>query len=82
MYFAKLYKKTNRFSQCTPEFVESLYKENVCDVVRHNYFVKRTDIKVAVPLHYHKNNPISKVLYGYGGVQYIGIKKYLIIRSQ
>ena len=54
-----------------------LYEENgFRDVVRHNYFVKRTDIrKFSAPLHYHRNNPISKVLYGYGGVQYIGIKK-------
>ena len=68
---------TDFSSQCTPEFVESLYEENgFCDVVRHNYFVKRTDIrKFSAPLHYHRNNPISKVLYGHGGVQYLGIKK-------
>lgn len=68
---------TDFSSQCTPEFVESLYEENgFRDVVRHNYFVKRKDIrKFSAPLHYHRNNPISKVLYGYGGVQYIGIKK-------
>tara|TARA_B100000965_G_C19600036_1_gene762047 strand:+ start:951 stop:1868 length:918 start_codon:yes stop_codon:yes gene_type:complete len=68
---------TDFSSHCTPEFVESLYNENgFHSIVRHNYYVKRTDIrKYVAPLHYNKEMLISKALYGRGGVQYLGIKK-------
>ena len=68
---------TDFSSYCTPEFVESLYDENnFYNVVRHNYYVKRKDIrKYFAPLHYNKDTLISKALYGRGGVQYLGIKK-------
>ena len=68
---------TDFSSHCTPEFVESLYKENgFHSVIRHNYFVKRNDIrKYVAPLHYNKEMLISKALYGRGGVQYLGIKE-------
>jgi ubiquinone/menaquinone biosynthesis C-methylase UbiE len=68
---------TDFSSQCTPEFVESLYEENgFTDVTRLHYFVKRTDVrKFSAPLHYKWDHPVSKALYGQGSVQYLGIKK-------
>jgi len=64
-------------SQCTPEFVESLYEENgFTDVERLNFYVKRTDVrKFSAPLHYNWDHPVSKALYGQGAVQYLGVKK-------
>ena len=76
--FLKNYIKrpTDFSSICTPEFVEELYKENgFHNIVRHSYYVKRTDIrKFTAPLHYNRDNPLSKILYGHGGVQYLAIK--------
>lgn len=63
-------------NECTPEFVENLFKENGFKNVRrlHKY-CKREDIrKFFAPLHYDINYPLSKILYGEGYVQYIGQK--------
>ena len=61
-------------NECTPDFVESLYREaGFVEVKRLGSFTKRTDVrKYFAPLHYDRNHPISKILYGHGYVQYVG----------
>jgi ubiquinone/menaquinone biosynthesis C-methylase UbiE len=63
-------------NECTPEYVEGLYKEHgFVKIERLNEFVRRTDIrKYFAPLHYDRNHPVSKALYGNGYVTYIGVK--------
>jgi len=61
---------------CTPELIEELYRSNgFVDVTRINEFVKRDDIrKYVASLHYDRDYPLSKLLYGKGYVEYIGRK--------
>lgn len=63
-------------NECTPEFVEGLYREAGFRIVRRlKSFTKRTDIrKFFAPLHYDLDYPFSKLLYGRGYVQYVGEK--------
>lgn len=63
-------------NECTPEFVEEMYKANgFTNIKRLGSYVKRSDIrKFFAPLHYDRENEISKVLYGKGYVQYVGQK--------
>lgn len=60
-------------NECTPDYVEGLYaKYGFTDVVRLNEFVKRSDIrKFFAPLHYDRDHPVAKALYGNGYVKYI-----------
>lgn len=60
-------------NECTPEFVEDLYKRNgFTNIKRLHSYNKRSDIrKYFAPLHYDRDYPLSKVLYGEGYVQYI-----------
>ena len=68
---------TDFSSICTPEFVESLYEKNgFHSIVRQSHYVKRKDIrKFLAPLHYSKNELISKAFYDRGAVDFIGVKK-------
>lgn len=61
-------------NECTPTFVEGLYRDaGFVNVRRLGSYTKRTDIrKFFAPLHYDREHPISKILYGDGYVQYIG----------
>jgi ubiquinone/menaquinone biosynthesis C-methylase UbiE len=61
-------------NECTPAFVEELYRRHgFADVKRLHNYNKRSDIrKFFAPLHYDRDHPISKVLYGEGYVQYVG----------
>lgn len=63
-------------NECTPEYVEGLYeKYGFVNIVRLNEFVKRTDIrKFFAPLHYDRDHPVSRALYGNGYVKYIARK--------
>jgi ubiquinone/menaquinone biosynthesis C-methylase UbiE len=63
-------------NECTPEFVEGLYREaGFRNVRRLKSFTKRSDIrKFFAPLHYDLEHPFSKILYGQGYVQYVGEK--------
>ena len=63
-------------NECTPEYVEGLYKKyGFVKVERLNEFVNRTDIrKFFAPLHYDRDHPVSKALYGNGYVKYIATK--------
>jgi len=63
-------------NECTPELIEELYRsQGFVDVTRINDFVKRNDIrKYVAPLHYDRDYPLSKLLYGKGYVEYIGRK--------
>ena len=63
-------------NECTPEFVEELYKAHgFSDVRRLNHFSKRSDVrKFFAPLHYDRDYPLARVLYGQGYVQYVGRK--------
>ena len=53
-----------------------MYKKNgFSKVKRIKKFVKRTDIrKFFAPLHFERDNHISKILYGDGYMQFIGKK--------
>ena len=64
-------------NECTPSIIESLYRAHgFYEIKRVHNFVKRKDIrKFFAPLHYDLNDPISKILYGQGYVQFIGRKK-------
>jgi ubiquinone/menaquinone biosynthesis C-methylase UbiE len=61
-------------NECTPEYVEGLYKKAGFDHVRRlGSFTKRTDIrKYFAPLHYDRDYWFSKLMYGHGYVQYVG----------
>lgn len=63
-------------NECTPAFVEGLYRQHgFTNITRLNSFNKRTDIrKYFAPLHYDREYPLSKILYGEGYVQYIAQK--------
>ncbi len=63
-------------NECTPEYVEGLYKKyGFIKIERLSEFVKRTDIrKIFAPLHYDRDHPVSKALYGNGYVKYIATK--------
>ena len=63
-------------NECTPKFVEELYKKNgFKNIKRLSSFTIRSDVrKYFAPLHYDLNHPISKILYGEGYVQYVGEK--------
>jgi SAM-dependent methyltransferase len=63
-------------NECTPLFVEALYRDNgFTDVKRLQSYITRNDIrKYFAPLHYDREHPISRILYGEGYVQYIGRK--------
>lgn len=63
-------------NECTPKFVEELYKKcGFKNVKRLSSFTKRSDIrKYFAPLHYDLNHPVSQILYGEGYVQYVGEK--------
>ncbi len=64
-------------NECTPEYVEDLYKEAGFKQVRRvTSFTKRTDVrKYFAPLHFDRNYWLSKIMYGQGYVQYVGEKK-------
>lgn len=59
--------------ECSPAFIESLYRKNgFTNVRRLRRYVKRDDIrKFVAPLHFNKESPISRLLYGEGSVEYI-----------
>ncbi len=63
-------------NECTPEYVGGLYKKyGFTKIERLDEFVKRTDIrKIFAPLHYDRDHPVSKALYGNGYVKYIATK--------
>ncbi len=63
-------------NECTPEYVESLYKKaGFRNIKRLGSFTKRSDIrKYFAPLHYDTEYWLSKILYGSGYVQYVGVK--------
>lgn len=65
-------------NETTPEYVEALYdKYGFREVRRLNDFVKRKDIrKFFAPLHYDRDHPIAKALYGHGYVKYVAYKEY------
>jgi ubiquinone/menaquinone biosynthesis C-methylase UbiE len=64
-------------NECTPEYVEGLYKKaNFDNVRRISSFTRRTDIrKYFAPLHYDREFWFSKLMYGFGYVQYVGEMK-------
>ncbi len=61
-------------NECTPEFVEGLYKKaNFENVRRLGSFTRRTDVrKYFAPLHYDRDYWFSNLMYGQGYVQYVG----------
>lgn len=63
-------------NECTPEFVEELYKAHGFKSVRRlNHYARRTDVrKFFAPLHFDRDYPMSRILYGRGYVQYVGQK--------
>lgn len=63
-------------NECTPTFVEGLYHQRgFTEIRRFHQYVKRSDIrKYFAPLHYDREYPLSKLLYGEGYVQYIARK--------
>ena len=65
---------TDFSNECTPDFVENMYKSHgFVEVRRLHHFVKRTDIrKLFAPLHYDWDHPVAKALYGFGFVEFIG----------
>ena len=55
---------------------EHYEKHNFVNIRRLRRYVKRENIrKFLAPLHFEKDNPISKVLYGEGNMEFIGQKK-------
>ncbi len=67
---------TRYMVECSPEFVEKLYRENGYKEIRRlKRYVTRYNIrKFFAPLHYDLQHPISKILYGNGSVEYIARK--------
>ena len=63
-------------NETTEKFIRAMYKKNgFSEVKRITKFVKRTDIrKFLAPLHFERDNHISKILYGDGYMQFIGKK--------
>jgi hypothetical protein len=63
--------------ECSPNFVEGLYrKHGYTDVRRLRRYVRRTDVRrFLAPLHYNKEHPLSRLLYGEGSVEYIARKQ-------
>jgi SAM-dependent methyltransferase len=63
-------------NECTPEYVENLYREaGFSQVRRLSSFTKRADVrKYFAPLHFDRNYWLSKIMYGQGYVQYVGEK--------
>ena len=64
-------------NECTKEFIIKMYKANgFTNIKRIKKFVKRTDIrKYFAPLHFERENKVSKILYGQGYMQFIAQKK-------
>ena len=60
-------------NECTPQFVEVLYANHgFINIKRLNSYVIRTDIrKYEAPLHFDRDHPAAKVLYGEGYVKYV-----------
>lgn len=58
------------------EYVRNCYKKgSFQDIVRLKRFVKRENIRVfTAPLHYHVENPISKIMYGSGNLELLAQK--------
>ena len=63
-------------NEATEKFIRTMYKKNgFSKVKRIKKFVKRTDIrKFFAPIHFERDNHISKILYGDGYMQFIGKK--------
>lgn len=63
--------------ECSPSFVESLYrKHGFTDVRRLRRYVRRMDVRrFLAPLHYNKQLPLSRLLYGEGSVEYIARRR-------
>ena len=59
------------------DFIKRLYSSNgLKEVRRLRRYVKRKNIrKFFAPLHYEVENPISKLLYGSGNLEFIGKKE-------
>ncbi len=64
-------------NECTPSVVEGFYRDNdFVEIVRLNDYAVRTDIrKYEAPLHYDRDYPLSRLLYGEGYVKYVAKKK-------
>jgi SAM-dependent methyltransferase len=60
-------------NECTPQFVEELYaNRGFINIKRLNSYVIRTDIrKYEAPLHFDRDHPVAKVLFGEGYVKYV-----------
>ena len=58
------------------EYVRNCYKrESFQDVIRLRRFVKRQNIRMfTAPLHYEHENPISKIFYGSGNLEFLAKK--------
>jgi ubiquinone/menaquinone biosynthesis C-methylase UbiE len=63
-------------NECTPTVIEELYRAHgFTNIQRLNSFCRRTDIrKFFAPLHYDRDYPMSRILYGEGYVQYVAQK--------
>ena len=63
-------------NECTEEFITQMYKKNGFSKIRRiKKFVNRSDVrKFLAPLHYERDNHISKILYGQGYMQFIAKK--------
>lgn len=58
---------------CTAEYIEGLYRKHGFKTRRLSRYVRRSNVrKFFSQLHFDKSNPVSKVLYGDGSVEFIG----------
>lgn len=69
--------KTPRRLKIDEKLILKHYRQNnFIEVRRLKRYVKRENIrKFTAPLHYERENPISKIFYGSGGLEFIGKRK-------
>ena len=58
------------------DYIKKCYqREFFQDVIRLKRFVKRQNIQMSTaPLHYEHENPISKIFYGSGNLEFLAVK--------
>lgn len=64
-------------NRISPEYVQAHYAQHGFDDLRQlKRYVHRANIrKFFAPLHYHRDHPLSEILYGSGNLEYIARKK-------
>jgi ubiquinone/menaquinone biosynthesis C-methylase UbiE len=61
---------------CNTEFISSMYEKHGFECRRLSRYVKRDNLrKLFSPLHFDREHPFSKILYGEGSMEFIGVKR-------